>query len=77
MDFDLFARVGRRGGGGAIEVTKPNKFIGLPWIFPQFHIIPHFWARKGSPLYLAEKVTNPYGFVLGRPSISRGPQNPE
>ncbi len=28
-----------------------------------------FLGRKGSPLYVAEKVTNPYGLVLGKASI--------
>ena len=31
--------------------------------------------RKGSPLYVAEKVTNPYGFVIGKRPTSRAPQN--
>ena len=29
-------------------------------------------ARKGSPLYVAKKLTNPYGAVLGNPSIMGG-----
>ncbi len=33
--------------------------------------------RKGSPLYVAEKVTNHYELVIGKPPISRAPQNPE
>ena len=36
-----------------------------------------FGVRKGSPLYVAEKVTNPYGFVIEKPPILRGLQNPE
>ena len=48
----------------------------LPWIFPQISGIPHFRARKASPLYVAEKVRNPYGFVIGKPSILRGLKNP-
>ncbi len=51
---------GLRGLQGALDpVLEALPTFRLPWIFPQFYIIPHFWARKGSPLYLAEKVTNP------------------
>ncbi len=32
-----------------------------------------FGPWKGSPLYVAEKVTNPYGFVIEKPPILRGP----
>ena len=35
-----------------------------------------FGARKGSPLYVAEKLTNHYGGVLGNRSILKGPQKP-
>ncbi len=33
--------------------------------------------RKGSPLIVADTLTNPYEFVIGRAPILRGPQNPE
>jgi hypothetical protein len=36
-----------------------------------------FGVRKGSPLYVAEKVTNPYGFVLEKAPILRASKNPE
>ncbi len=33
--------------------------------------------ERGPPLYVAKKLTNPYGFVIEKPPILKGPQNPE
>ena len=68
---------GPRGCQGALNVVlRPFLLSGSPGFFNNFGIILHFWARKGPPLYLDGKVTNPDGFVIGKPSISGGPPKP-
>ena len=42
-----------------------------------FRGVSSFLGPEGLPPLCCRKGTNPYGFVLGKPSILRGPQNQE
>ena len=57
-------------------VLRPFLLLGSPGFFNNLVLFLISGARKGPPLYVDEKVTNPYGFVIGKPSISGAPPKP-
>ena len=71
----------RRGPGGAPEAPSGFEARGS-LILLMFDVLfismySSFFGPGGPPpLYVAEKVTDPYGFVLGNPSILKGPRKP-
>jgi hypothetical protein len=66
---------GLRGLQGALNrVLGPLLLLGYPGFSPNFKLFLMFGPGRAPPFYVAGKVTNPYGFVIGKPPILKGPQ---